>query len=211
MIKIIIADDHRMFRESLRNILTTEKIAEVLDEAANGEELLQLLNIHKPDIVLMDITMPEMDGIKATKKAIEKQPDLKVLALSGFDDDKYYFSMVEAGAKGFVLKNSGIAELKNAINEVYKNNNWFSSDLLQNVITKLNSKPKKNNSANLSDREVEVLQLICESLTNEQIADKLNLSFETIKWHRSNILSKTGCSNTAGLVIYAIKNQLIEI
>ena len=211
MIKIIIADDHRMFRESLRNILTTEKIAEVLDEAANGEELLQLLNIHKPDIVLMDITMPEMDGIKATKKAIEKQPDLKVLALSGFDDDKYYFSMVEAGAKGFVLKNSGIAELKNVINEVYKNNNWFSSDLLQNVITKLNSKPKKNNSANLSDREVEVLQLICESLTNEQIADKLNLSFETIKWHRSNILSKTGCSNTAGLVIYAIKNQLIEI
>lgn len=211
MIKILIADDHRMFRESLRNILTTEKVAEVLDEAENGEDLLNLLNVYQPDIVLMDIAMPVMNGIEATKKIMKKQPGVKVLALSGFDDEKYYFSMVEAGAKGFVLKNSGIAELKNAINEVYKNNSWFSSELLQKVIAKLNTKPKKNKEGALSERELEVLKLICESLTNEQIADKLNLSFETIKWHRSNILSKTNCTNTAGLVIYAIKNELIEI
>lgn len=211
MIKILIADDHRMFRESIRNILTTEKVAEVLAEACNGEELLELLDNFQPDIVLMDISMPQMDGIIATKKAIQKQPGLKVLALSGFDDDKYYYSMIEAGVKGFVLKNSGIAELKNAINEVYKNNSWFSSELLQKVINKLNTKPKKNKSTELSDRELEVLHFICESLTNEQIASKMNLSFETVKWHRANILSKTSCTNTAGLVIYAIKNELIEI
>lgn len=211
MIKILIADDHRMFRESLRNILTTEKVAEVLDEAENGEELIHLLDVYKPDIVLMDIAMPVMNGIDATKKIIQKQPGIKVLALSGFDDEKYYFSMVEAGAKGFVLKNSGVAELKNAIHEVYNNNSWFSSELLQKVIAKLNAKSKKKKAGELSERELEVLILICESFTNEQIADRLNLSFETVKWHRSNILSKTGCSNTAGLVIYAIKNDLIEI
>jgi len=211
MIKILIADDHRMFRESLRNILTTEKTADVLNEAENGKDLLELLDVYQPDIVLMDIAMPVMDGVEATKRAIQKQPNLKVLALSGFDDERYYFSMVEAGAKGFVLKNSGIAELKNAINEVYNGNNWFSSELLQKVISKLNSKPKKNKLNDLTEREVEVLSLICESLTNEQIADRLNLSFETIKWHRANILSKTGCTNTAGLVIFAIKNKLIEI
>jgi DNA-binding NarL/FixJ family response regulator len=211
MIKILIADDHRMFRESIRNILTTEKVVEVLDEAENGEILLELLNVHKPDIILMDIAMPVMNGIETTRKVLEKQPDVKVLALSSFDDDKYYYSMLEAGAKGFVLKNAGIAELKNAINEVYKNNSWFSPELLRKVIAKLNTKPKKNKTSDLSDRELEVLKLICESLTNEQIAEKMNLSFETVKWHRANILSKTGCPNTAGLVMYAIKNELIEV
>jgi len=211
MIKIIIADDHRMFRESLKKILSLDKIAEVIDEAENGIELLELLNIHKPDVILMDIAMPEMNGIEATKKALQKQPDVKILALSGFDDDKYYYSMVEAGVKGFVLKNSGIAELKNAITEVYNNNSWFSSELMQKVITKLNAKSKKNKSTDLSEREMEILQFICESLTNDQIADKLNLSSETVKWHRSNLLEKTSCLNTAGLVIYAIKNQLIEV
>jgi len=130
MIKLIITDDHRMFRESLKNILVTEKVSDVIAEAANGEELLDLLKVCSPDVVLMDIAMPKMNGIEATKLALQKQPGLKVLALSGFDDEKYYFSMVEAGAKGFVLKNSGIAELKNAINEVYENKGWFSRTAL---------------------------------------------------------------------------------
>ncbi len=211
MIKLIIVDDHRMFRESLKHILTTEKVAEVLAEAENGEEAIKLLDYFQPDIILMDIAMPKLNGIETTKRALKKQPNLKILALSGFDDDKYYFSMVEAGVKGFVLKNSGIAELKNAINEINNNNNWFSSELMQKVIMKLNTKSKKNKVVDLSERELEILHLICESLTNDQIADKLNLSFETVKWHRANILSKTECTNTAGLVMYAIKNQLVEI
>lgn len=211
MVKLIITDDHRMFRESIRKILVSEKIADVVDEAENGVDLLELLKIRKPDMVLMDIAMPEMDGVEATKQALKLQPGLKVIVLSSFGDEKYYFSMVEAGVKGFVLKNSGISELKNAIDEVYHGRSWFSPELLQKIILKLNAPPKKNKETDLSGRELEVLRLICQSLTNEEIADKLNLSYETIKWHRANILSKTGCSNTAGLVIYAIKNKLIEI
>ena len=211
MMKIIVTDDHKMFRESLVNILTTKKIAEVIGEAGNGNELLELLKTKTPDLVLMDIAMPYMDGIEATKRALEMSPDLKILVLSGYDDDKYYFSMVEAGVKGFVLKNTGITELTNAINEVSHNNSWFSAELLQKLLVKINTSQKKKNINELSERESEVLKLICESLTNEQIAEKLHISFETVKWHRNHIMSKTGCSNTAGLVIYALKNKLIEI
>jgi DNA-binding NarL/FixJ family response regulator len=211
MTKIIIADDHRMFRESLKKILTIEKVAEVLAEASNGIELLELLDQYNPDIILMDIAMPGMDGIEATKKALEKQPGVKVLTLSSFGDEKYYFNMVEAGAKGFVVKNAGLIELQNAIAEVAKGGSWFSTELIQKVVTNLNAKPKKKTVSTLSEREVEILKYICESLTNEQIAEKVNLSIDTVKWHRANILSKTGCSNAAGLVIYAIKNKLIEI
>src|ERR1035437_282056 len=118
MIKLIIADDHRMFRESLRKILTIENIAEIPAEASNGKELLQLIGEYEPDMVLMDIAMPVMDGIEATKRAMALYPHLKILVLSSFGDDKYYYSMLEAGAKGFVLKNAGISELQNAIIEI---------------------------------------------------------------------------------------------
>ena len=211
MVTIIIADDHRMFRESLRKILTMENVAEVIAEASTGKELLSLLETNEPTMVLMDIAMPIMDGIEATRKALEKQPDLKVLALSSFSDDKYYFSMLEAGAKGFVLKNAGINELQNAIMEVSKGGNWFSPDLIQKVIANFNAKPKKSDSILLSEREQDVLNYICLGFTNEQIAEKMNISFDTVKWHRANMFSKTKCTNTATLVMYAIRNKLIEI
>lgn len=211
MIKLIITDDHRMFRESIRKMLVLEKVADVMAEASNGEELLNLLNQHTPDLVLMDISMPGMDGIETTRKAIQKQPGLKVLTLSSFGDEKYYFHMIEAGAKGFVLKNSSMAELESAIKEVANGGSWFSSELLQKVILNISAKPKRENAIDLTDREMEILRLICESCTNEQIAEKIKLSYDTVKWHRANLLSKTGCTNTAGLVMYAIKNKLVEL
>lgn len=211
MTSIIIADDHRMFRESIRIILSGKKVARVIAEASNGKELIDLLNIHKPDMVLMDIAMPEMDGIEATKIAIEKQPDIKILVLSSFDDEQYYYNMLEAGVKGFLLKNAGIIELKNAIDEVSNGGVWFSPVLIQKMLKKINSKPKKEKEAELTEREIEILKLICESLTNEQIAEKLFISVETVKWHRANLLAKSGCSNSAGLVIYAIRNRIFEI
>lgn len=211
MIKLIITDDHAMFRESISKMLTLKKTAEIIAEAGNGKELLALLDNYKPDLVLMDIAMPEMDGIEATKKAIEKQPGLKVLTLSSWGDEKYYFHMLEAGAKGFVLKNASLNELEKAIIEVAKGGSWFSSELLQKVILNISSKPKKEIETDLSDRELEILKLICENLTNEQIADKVNLSYDTVKWHRANILSKTGCNNAVGLLLFALKKKLIEI
>jgi len=211
MVKIIIADDHRMFRESLTKILVYENVAEVLAEASNGIELLSLLDKFHPDVILMDISMPEMDGVEATRKAIEKQPDVIVLTLSSFGDEKYCFSMIEAGAKGFVLKTAGINELQNAIAEVVKGGSWFSTELVQKVIINLGNKSLKIKESLLSERELEILRLICESYTNEKIAEKINISFDTVKWHRANILSKTGCTNTAALVIYAIRNKYFEI
>jgi DNA-binding NarL/FixJ family response regulator len=211
MTSIIIADDHRMFRESLSKILTMKKVATVIAEASNGKELLELLEKHQPQIILTDISMPEMDGIEATKLAIAKQPNVKILALSSFGDEKYYYSMLKAGAKGFVLKNAGIHELQNAIIEVAKGGTWFSAELIQKVITKFNDKPKKTAESTLTEREIEILKLICESFTNDQIAEKINISFDTVKWHRANIMAKAECTNTAALVIYAIRNKIIEI
>jgi DNA-binding NarL/FixJ family response regulator len=211
MIKLILVDDHRMFRESIRKMLTIEKIADVVAEASNGVEFLNLLDSKESDVVLMDIAMPEMDGIETTQKALKKNPDLKILILSSFGEEKYYFSMVEAGVKGFVLKSAALAELENAISEVARGGSWFSSELLQNVITNMKLNPGKESGIEHSDREIEILSLICEGLTNEQIANKINLSYDTVKWHRANILTKTGCNNTAGLVMYAIKNKIVKI
>src|ERR1035437_4324726 len=140
MTSIIIVDDHRMFRESLIDILSIKNIAKVIGEASNGLELVALLEKLKPNIILMDVAMPEMDGIEAAKKALEKYPDSKVIALSSFGDEKYYYSMLEAGAKGFVIKNAGIVELQNAIVEVAKGGNWFSGELIQKIVIKLNDK-----------------------------------------------------------------------
>ncbi len=210
MINVLIADDHRMFRESIAKLLMVEKVANVLAQASNGQELLDLLKIHKPDLVLMDIDMPLVDGIEATKKAMEKYPDLKILVLSSFGEEKYYFKMVEAGAKGFILKDASLGELTNAITEVANNGSWFSSALLQKIIVNISTQSKEPQSE-LTSREIEILKLVCESYTNEQIAEKINLSIDTVKWHRANLLTKSNCSNTAGLVIYAIKNKIVDV
>jgi DNA-binding NarL/FixJ family response regulator len=209
MTKLILVDDHKIFRESLKKLLVSEKIADVIADVGNGKELLEVLENQKPDIILMDISMPEMDGIETSKIVMEKYPELKILTLSSFGDEKYYYKMVESGVKGFVIKNSGIAELEHAISEISSGGNWFSNELLQKVIKSIT---KNNiNKVEISDREIEILKLICEGLTNEQIASKIHLSSDTVKWHRNNLLSKTGCNNTAALIIYAIKKKIINI
>lgn len=209
MIKVILADDHKIFRESLRKMLVSEGIADVIAEAGNGMQLLELLEKYNPDLVIMDISMPVLDGVETTKRALLKNPQLKILTLSSFGDEKYYFKMVEAGVKGFVIKSSGISELEQAIAEIYEGGCWFSNELLRKVIVNIGKSPSKEQE--VSDRELETLKLICDGLTNDQIAEKLHLSPETVKWHRNNLLSKTGCNNTAALVMYGIKNGLIEI
>lgn len=208
MIKIVLVDDHCIFRESLKMLLIAEKIADVVAEAKNGKEFLEVIKETKPDLVLMDIAMPIMGGVEATKKAIELYPDLKVLALSMFDDEKHYHKMIEAGVKGFVLKNADIKELEKAISEVSSGGNWFSNELLRKIITSIS---KIGDNEKLTRREFEVLNLICKGFSSVQIANELNLSFETIKWHRSHILSKTNSKNTASLIMNSIRMKLIEL
>jgi DNA-binding NarL/FixJ family response regulator len=210
---IIIVDDHLIFRQGLKSILTLEKIANVIGEASNGIELLQLLSQLKPDLVLMDIDMPHMNGMDATEKAMELMPDLKIIAFSMFSDEEYYYKMIDRGVKGFILKTSGINELENAIQNVMLGESYFSNELLRKIINNF-GRPTNNKASvadSLTDRETEVLQEICLGLTTEEIADKLFISPKTVKSHKSNLLEKTECKNTPSLILFAIKNKIVQI
>lgn len=212
MINVMIVDDHKMFRESLRKMFQVEGFANVLGEASNGKECLAMLEQQLPDVLLMDISMPVMDGIEAAQKAVGLYPDIKILTLSSFGDEHYYYTMIEAGVKGFVLKSAGITELMQAITEVASGGSWFSNELLRKVISTMGkNQVKEKDAVELSERELQVLRLVCSGYTNEQIASELNLSYDTIKWHRANILSKTNTVNTAALVMFAIKHKMIEV
>ena len=212
LINIIIVDDHSLFRNGMKLLLTNAGNFNVMAEASNGIEFLELLTKHIPDIVLMDIDMPEMDGIEATTKALEKFPRLKVICLSMYGEEEYYYKMIEAGVSGFMLKNSDINEVKTAITSVHSGGKYFSQELLYNVVknirtTQINQEVVEN----LSDRELEVLKQICIGYSNQEIAETLHISKRTVDKHRANLLDKTNSKNTAHLVMYAIRNKLIDI
>ena len=210
-IKIIIADDHQLFRNGLKILLNSFPDFEVTGEASNGEEFLKLLTTVPAEIALMDINMPEMDGIDATRKGLKICPEIKIIALSMYGEEEYYYKMVDAGAKGFLLKDSDISEVKEAILTVSKGGSYFSQELLYHVIQKIKHREHESKTANLSKREKEILAKICEGLSNQEIADTLFISKRTVDKHRANLLGKTNSKNTASLILFAIRNKLIEI
>ena len=211
-ISIIIVDDHNLFRNGLKLLLNTTPNMHVIAEADNGRNFLELLNTIFPDIVLMDIDMPVMGGIEATQLAIQKFPQIKIITLSMFGEEEYYFKMIDAGARGFLIKNSDISEVRNAIRTVNEGRTYFSEELLVHIVKNIRSVSNTNKvTSMLSEREVEVLQQICFGLSNVQIADLLNISKRTVDKHRANLLEKTNSKNTANLVMYAMKHKLIEL
>ncbi|MCU0377184.1 MAG: response regulator transcription factor [Bacteroidales bacterium] len=210
-IKIALADDHQLFRNGLKILLSGYNEFEVIAEASNGAELLGILENTIPDIVLMDISMPEMDGIEATARLARQAPGTRVIALSMYGEEEYYYKMLDAGAKGFILKDSDITEVHDAIIAVHKGGNFFSQELLYHVIKRIKNREQEVKSSSLSKREKEILLKICEGLSNHEIADALFISKRTVDKHRANLLAKTGSKNTASLILYAIKNRLIEI
>lgn len=210
--KVVIVDDHTLFRNGLRILLNTLEDYQVVGEAANGKLFLDLLEQSVPDLVLLDINMPVMDGIEAATIAQKLYPGLKIITLSMYGEEDYYYKMVNAGVKGFVLKNSDIKEVKTALDVVYDGGSFFSSELLQNLVNSLKSSSKsKEFHAELSEREMEILVLICQGLSNQEIGDKLFISKRTVDKHRANILEKSESKNTAQLVVYAIKNRFVEL
>jgi len=211
--KIIIVDDHTLFRNGLHILLNNLKNYKVVEEAANGKEFIDILDKGiEVDLVLLDINMPVMDGIESAKIAMSKRPDLKIITLSMYGEEDYYYKMVDAGVKGFLLKNSDMNEVKTALETVYDGGNYFSSELLQNLVTNLRTnKEKKKPENELSEREVEVLILICQGFSNQEIANQLFISKRTVDKHRANIMEKSQCKNTAQLVMYAIKNKMVEL
>jgi len=213
-IKIIIADDHQIFREGLIFVLTEVANFEVIAEVENGSKFLKVLNTKKPDIVLMDIEMPELNGIQATELALKKYPNLKIIALTSYFDEIYYYKMVKAGVMGFIVKKSGKEELEKAIYAVAKGNNYFSQELLRKIIYKIGNDGISSlveNKLEITKREKEVLYLISQGFSNKEIGEKLFISPKTVDNHRTSLLSKTGSKNTASLVFFAIKNKIIKI
>jgi DNA-binding NarL/FixJ family response regulator len=209
--KVIIVDDHKMFRSGLRFLLNNVPNIEVIGEASNGLEFLEMAALEQIDIALMDINMPEMNGIDATKQAMEKYPDMKVIVLSMHGEEEYYDQMLDAGVKGFLLKNSDADELISALEAVIEGRSFFSQELLVNILDQKRLQKLRKEAVKLSQRELEVLRLICDGFSNAEIAEQLFISQRTVDRHRANLLSKTGCKNSTSLVMYAVKNKIVDI
>ncbi len=214
MIKIILVDDHKIFLQGLKAVLLQQEKYDILAEAKNGKEFIELLATHQPDVVLMDIGMPELNGIEATEMGLKICPDMKIIALTSFGDEAYYYKMVEAGAKGFVLKRSSSEEIETAIHAVVNGDSFFSQELLKQIIRTLHKNinlTKKQEDIKFTKRELEVLKLICDGYSNQEIADKLNVSITTIVTHKSNLFAKTGVNKTVNLIMYVIKNKIFDL
>jgi DNA-binding NarL/FixJ family response regulator len=212
--KLILVDDHSMFRDALKFVLKQSDRIDVIAEASNGYEFLEIIDTCTPDIVLMDISMPGLNGIDATREAIKKYPGLKIIALSMNSDEVYYYKMLEAGANGFIQKESGSDELFKAIFTVLNGENYFSNQILCKIIKdylhKEDVKKIAHREIKLSRRENEILKLICAGYSNTDVANKLGLSRRTVEGHRSSLLSKTGAKNSIQLALFASSNQILN-
>lgn len=212
VIRVAIAEDQRLFRECLIPILNNFDNIEVVFEASNGREMLTQLRQSpvSPHVVLLDLTMPEMNGLETTEVLKKEFPDLKIIILSVHNEERHIVRMVGMGVHGYLVKNAELTEVRSAIESVYEKGFYFNETVLkalQNGMTQKKTKHFEVETA-LTPREKEVLLLICKEFTTPEIADKLYLSVRTVDGHRNNLLEKTGSRNTAGLVLYAIKNGL---
>ncbi|MFK7772642.1 MAG: response regulator [Saprospiraceae bacterium] len=213
MIKVLIADDHKVFRDGIISILEKEEDIEVVGEAGNGREVIDLLSKVEPDVILMDIAMGDAGGIEASNLIKKQFPKIRILALSMHNESTYIVKMLEAGAKGYLLKDAGGKEMIRAIRVVNEGNTYYSGEVSAAIIEHLTqgTKPKeKKGGIPLSKRELEVLELIAEEFTNPEIAEKLFISIRTVDTHRRNLIEKLAVKNTAGLVKYAIRNGIID-
>lgn len=205
---IWLVDDHQLFRAGFRTLLCRLRDANVTFEASNGQEFLDHLVSAAPDVVFMDIAMPQMDGVKATELALAKNPDIKIIILSMYGEREYYTRLVDLGVSGFLLKSCDFKEVEMALTAVKNGEYYFSQELLQQMIFQSSS---QQIDEELSAREKDVLTEICNGESNQEIAEKLFISKRTVEKHRANIMMKTGCGNTASLVVFAVKNGLYKI
>jgi len=205
---IWLVDDHHLFRAGFKTLLCRLRDANVTFEASNGQEFIDHLVTARPDIVFMDIAMPIMDGVKATEEALSRFPDLKIIILSMYGEKEYYTRLVDLGICGFLLKSCDFKEVEMAIEAVRNGEYYFSQELLQQMVFQSSaSQPDYD----LSQRERDILVEICNGESNQEIADRLFISKRTVEKHRANIMMKTGCGNTASLVVFAVKNGFYRI
>jgi DNA-binding NarL/FixJ family response regulator len=214
-INLAIVDDHKIFRNGLKATLEDYPDFKLLIEASNGRELIGQLATHAPDVILMDIKMPEMDGMQTTAYIHQHFKEIKVLALSMHNEDKYIVDMMKVGASGYLLKNAEPEEIIEAIQTVYDKGFYFNEHLSVTLIKQLVGPGNYIDSApqqvDLNDREIEVLKLVCQEHSNQEIADKIFLSVRTVEGYRARLFEKTGSKNLVGLVIFAIKKGIISV
>jgi len=203
---IFICDNHQLFRDGIKSIVT-ENGYDVVGEAANGKDLLKKLETVEPDIILLDINMPEMNGYEAAKAVLKNNPQQQILIISVSDSETYYKDFVNLGVRGYILKDSSKHELLSAMQKISNGDTYFSQSLLLNIIK---NKDSAKNSP-LTKREKEVLQFICYGHSNVDISDKLHISQRTVERHRANLLKKTKTPNSIKMVLWAIQNGLVTV
>lgn len=206
-IKVFIADDHQLFCDGIKYILSESERFTVIGEASNGKELLEKMERITPDIILLDINMPVMNGIEAAREILKKNPDQAILVLSMYDSEEYYNAFIDMGVRGFLLKDSSNHELITAMEKIIKGDSYFSQELLMKII----KNKDESKDLHLTPRELDVLHLICKGHSNFEISEKLFISQRTVERHRANLLEKTDSSNSIKLVLFAIRNNIVEL
>lgn len=213
-IRLVIADDHEIFRDGLALMLSRQPNINLVGQAGDGRELLELLATTEVDVVMTDLKMPLMDGITATRTLLQRYPHVRIIALSMFDEEELIVEMLEAGAKGYLLKNADKQEIIEAITSVYDDKIFYcrqTSSKLAAMIVKSRFNPYRDAPPiTFTDREKEIIRLICLQYTAQQIGEKIFLSKRTVEGHRTRILEKMNVKNTAGVVVFALKNNLIS-
>jgi DNA-binding NarL/FixJ family response regulator len=214
-IKVFLADDHTILRHGLRALLLSEPDIEVVGEAENGRQTVQMVNQLQPDVVVMDIGMPQLNGLEATRQIIKECISTKVLILSNYSDDEYVHQLTEAGAAGYLVKQTATQDLIKAIHETYKGNAFFSPSISRRLLdcyreAYMKGKAPKRRGEQLTSREFEVLQLVAEGKVNKQIAADLCISVKTVEKHRQQVMDKLNIHDVAGLTRYAIAQGIIE-
>ncbi len=214
MIKIAIAEDQKIYRDGLKVGLSADDNLHVVLEVDNGEDLLMGLKENATDVIIMDLKMPIMDGMEATKEVRKKFPSIKVLVVTMYEDDKFIIHLMENGANGYLLKNADADEIRKSIYAVHENGYYFNDlvnkALLKRLVLKGNIRPSFNQDVDFTERELEVLKLICEEKTAAEIGKEIFLSPRSVEGIRTRLIEKVGVRNTAGLVMFAIKNGIVS-
>jgi DNA-binding NarL/FixJ family response regulator len=214
-IRVILVDDHEIVRRGLTGLLDITEGIEVVGEGSDGKDALPLVERYKPDVILMDLIMPGMNGVEATLAIMSVYPEARILILSSFGDDDYLFPVLEAGASGYILKDIAPDDLVEAIRDVHAGKTRLHPDLAAKLVDRLRHQPGTESepsrvSAELTDRELEVLRCICDGQSNKEIADTLNISPMTVKTHISNLLSKLDLQDRTQAAVYAIRSGLVS-
>lgn len=209
MIDIMVVDDHQLLIDGIKSTLESKDGIRVVAEANNGKDALERLDDTRVDVVLMDINMPIMDGLECTRLLTRKYPEVKVIALSQYPEKRFVKTMMKNGASGYLLKDSSKSELVNAIEKVFNGETYINERLFKDL-SFLSAKPEASKLfPQLTNREIEILKLICTEFSAPEIAEKLNISPHTVDSHRANLIVKAGAKNTAGLVRWAMENDFI--